>query len=112
MIEKKEEEEREEEKKAIEQIEENAQLETKESEIREGQKEFENRSSSRPLTIKFRLASKVVAYTFDLEDKVETVFRYVNCCLRDGFESRYSEFKLTQAFPSLNMKDYESKTLL
>ena len=69
MIEKKEEEEREEERRAIEQIEENAQLETKEAEIRKGQKEFENRSSSHPLTIKFRLDSKAVAYTFDLEDK-------------------------------------------
>jgi hypothetical protein len=48
---------------------------------------------------------------FSQEDKVETVFKYVNCCLRDYFENRYSEFDLTQAFPHLSLQNRKDETL-
>jgi hypothetical protein len=53
----------------------------------------------------------VSQFTFSQKDSIDTVFRYVSCCLRDGFENRYSDFDLTQAFPQLSLKDKKEKTL-
>lgn len=63
------------------------------------------------LTIKFRLPNQTSQFTFSQKDKVETVFKFVNCCLRDGFENRYSDFDLTQAYPQLSLSDKKNLTL-
>ena len=64
-----------------------------------------------PIVIKFRMAHKSEQFTFSKQDKMETVFRYVNYCMRDGFENRHSEFDLTQAFPAQSFKDKKDSTL-
>ena len=86
-------------------------MKQREEEIKEGQKEFKDRVVNDPIMIKFRLAYKTVQYEFSQKDKVETVFKYTNCCLRDGFENRYNEFDLTQAFPQLSLKERKDQIL-
>ena len=83
----------------------------KEDEIKEGQKEFEGRSVDDPMVIKFRLAHKTVQFEFSQDDSIETVFRYASSCLRDGFEGRYNDFDLTQAFPYLSLKEKKESIL-
>jgi len=76
----------------------------------EGQKEFQNRViEGEPLTIKFRLPNKVSQYNFSQKDTVQTVFKYVSFCLRDGFENRFGNFDLLKPITneSLNLKREE-----
>ena len=63
------------------------------------------------MTIKFRLPGHVSQFTFSQKDKVNAVFRYVSSCLRDGFENRYSDFDLTQAFPQLSLMDKKDEII-
>lgn len=75
---------------------------TKEKEYELGRAEFQ--SSTGDFTIKFRLAHKIAQFNFSPSDKIERVFKYVSCFLRDGFENTYADFDLTQAFPALSLK--------
>ena len=55
-----------------------------------------------PIEVKFRLPLKVAQHTFDTKDSIEMLYKYVNGCLRDGFEHRHSAFELIQV-PSTNL---------
>ena len=57
----------------------------KEAQYQEGQKELENTATEDPISSKFRMTHKASQFSFSKQDKMETVFKFVNCCLRDGF---------------------------
>ena len=48
---------------------------------------------------------------FSKKDKIETVLKYVNCCLRDNFDNRYSEFDLTQSHPPITLSAKKDEAL-
>lgn len=102
-------------KKMQRQKEEEAQLkdyhEMKEKEFAEGQIEFKNRKNTSEFAIKFRLTHGTVQFNFSKKDKIDTVLRYVNCCLRDNFDNRYSEFDLTQSHSRASLLDRKEETL-
>lgn len=50
-------------------------------------------------------------FIFSRDDKIETIFKYVSCFLRDGFDNRYSEFDLTQNYPFLSLSDRKGEKL-
>lgn len=83
----------------------------KDAEYLAGQKQFQNRTVTDPLPLKFRLAHQTSQFEFSRKDKIETIFRYVSSCLREGFENRYNEFDLTQTFPQLSLKNKQDKLL-
>jgi hypothetical protein len=83
----------------------------REKEFEEGQSEFKNRKTVPDFAIKFRLTHGTVQYNFSKKDKIETVLRYVNCCLRDNFDNRYSEFDLTQSHPRVSLLPRKDETL-
>lgn len=78
---------------------------TKEKEYEQGRAQFQN--SQGEFNIKFRLAHKIAQFSFNSSDKIARVFKYVSCCLRDGFEHTYADFDLAQAFPALSLKGKE-----
>lgn len=63
-----------------------------------------------PIEVKFRLHLKVAQKTFDKKDSVEMLFKYVDACLRDGFEHRHSAFELIQV-PSTDLRSKMRESL-
>ena len=66
---------------------------------------------SRPIQIKFRLATRSETQTFDLNDPVQKIFKYVSGHLREALEHKYAEFDLTQAFPAVSLRGKLTSTL-
>lgn len=83
----------------------------KDREFSEHKEEFAAHTAERPIQIKFRLASRVQLFAFDLADKVQKVFKYVSGHFREDFDNKYAEFDLTQAFPAITLKDKQEQTL-
>jgi hypothetical protein len=74
-----------------------------EKEFARDQAHFTTHSITYPISIKFRLPLKVVTKVFDFEDTIETLYKYVNGYLRDGFENKHSRFDLLQV-PSTSLQ--------
>ena len=58
-----------------------------------------------PITIKIRLATRTVEPIFSKEENIAIVFNYVDFCLRDYFEERYSMFDLGSPYPFFSLSD-------
>lgn len=83
----------------------------KDLEFSEHREEFASHKPERPIQIKFRLASRVHIFAFDLADKVQKVFKYVSGHFREDFDNKYADFDLTQAFPAVSLRDKQEQTL-
>lgn len=89
----------------------NQYLQVKDKEYEDHKEEFASHVVEKPIQIKFRLPNRTDTKAFDLSDTLEKVFKYVSGHLRDGFDHKYCEFDLTQAFPALSLKDKMKQTL-
>ena len=83
----------------------------REQEFAQGQLWFKNRKVQPNFPIKFRLPQATLQHKFAKTDSIETVVKYVSCCLRDSFEDRYAEFQLVQSHPPKSLIDRKEETL-
>ncbi len=61
----------------------NQYLQLKDKEYQEHREEFAQHLVEKPIQIKFRLVNKVHVHSFDINDKVSKVFKYVSGHLRE-----------------------------
>lgn len=57
------------------------------------------------------MPNKVAQFTFSQKDTVQTVFKYVSFCQRDGFEKRFGNFDLTQPVTNVSLRYRREETL-